>query len=378
MVRLRVNAARSAAKTGLITHCNTRAHLLASKKYPALAADYCMRSLSLEYKQPEILRLIIALGRVLNLSELETPSLEYLKRNSHHIEIPSLPQSESRFEELTYSGIIPKNTKGSRGMILQRQEDSELCWVADRYWNPGEVLISEYPIHVALTGTLLCTHCGELLFERYTECNERLTSCNVKYCSEACRDRARTFFHAPICGNQLYKAYEETCEQIDFSSAFAPEEPHGQDMDVLESNPRSSTFPLRKLISLRCKMVGRICAEGTACELYPITHPSISPLYGRTKYVSATVFNLLSTLSLQLGAALRQPVLFLEDFLGLYSIVQRNATRVGESLWLYPTRALLRRGTAANTTADGHRIIVSRQIQPLENDYFQFCSTLEV
>ena len=354
MVRIKLNAARQVAKQNWLQHCVQRAKTLSSKGYPSLAADYCMRGLAINHKETELLQLTVAIGNLLKLPELADPSVEYLRRNKMTLHPPTLPESKDGKEELTCFGDTT-SIDFPPGIELKRGSSGALRWVATRYWAAGEVLWHENPIVVTLSDQI-CANCAhQVRTGSVLRCRRNPAECSDRYCSPSCRENAENTYHGPICGNKPYEAYVEKC-------IAGMQNPSSISSNT--QNLKSNVAPfLSSSVALRCLILGRICAQATVRERHPLTLPEIAPLYGKLRYESVTAFNEVSSLALQLSAALRQPTFFLEDFMGLYTLIASNEMRIVKGLCVFPRRSLMDRNHSPNAAVDGGRVIVTQPIE---------------
>jgi hypothetical protein len=67
-------------------------------------------------------------------------------------------------------------------------------------FEPGEVIVAEWPFVMNTLRTDVCSHCAMLLKTTPVKCDKN-KQCTAVYCSENCRAMAWNFHHAAVCGN---------------------------------------------------------------------------------------------------------------------------------------------------------------------------------
>lgn len=328
---------RRDAQAQFALHCLDRAKVLLDKKNPALAADFAMRGLNVSKKNVDLLQIAASVANVLGQSDMAKHCAEELTKLGQPPSffgtqpLSSLPIDWDGYEEISVTSNV-----GRDDLIgLQTIDGYGRGLVATGRVTKGTVLLTEEPWLVQPSSRQVCSHCLSSEWSGSFVCDQ----CGEVYCSESCRTKALEGYHGPMCGNALYQEYDKTCARS--LEASDGEKSHSQS------------------VSSTCRLIGRICAKATVVGSHPLALPEVVRLSGYVKYLSGSVFEHVSSLSLDLAAALRQPMLFLDDFMRLYAVIQMNEVTSREGVRLYSSISLLNHSCVPNAIVVRHRTVVA-------------------
>jgi hypothetical protein len=155
--------------------------------------------------------------------------------------------------------------------------------------------------------------------------------CSEAFCSEQCRDVALEQYHAVSCPvlNPSFGDWQQRLET-----------------QLSNSGPDSRA-------ALTCLAIGKVCAIATVAEAHPLHLEKIDVLRGSTEYVASDTLHHVGSLTVSLGHALRQPNLFLEEFISLYALIQTNEFLTSDGTVLFPFLSLVNHSCVPNCVVVG-------------------------
>eukprot|EP00759_Apiculatamorpha_spiralis_P027601 PhF_6_TR30388/c0_g1_i1/m.44548/K11426/SMYD; SET and MYND domain-containing protein len=372
MVRMKLSVMRREAQAELFKFSLRRSVEQLHRGNPALASDYILRALTIDKKNEEALLQAYRCGLSLQLQTLIDTTKEQLEKLN--IPLPSVVPpnrngvEEDGYEELTVTGkgVVDAEAFGnvSYGVSVQEASGFGRGIFATKEVPAGTVVLRDKPFLSLPTttqrGASICDNClapchsnEQKMANPEVETSPQCVlnaKCPVSFCSVQCAGDAGASYHGPICENQSFKAFDGMCQ--------------GGNMESVDNNQDTTSA-----IARTCRMIGRISALSTVRETHPLILPEIAPLSGYVKYESRNVFDQVSSLTLDLGQSLRQPLFFLEDFMSLYAVIQMNEVVVTNGVRLYPYVSFLNHSCVPNAEiddSDPQGKIIVKTIEPVK------------
>eukprot|EP00759_Apiculatamorpha_spiralis_P026286 PhF_6_TR29330/c0_g1_i1/m.43046 len=278
----------------------------------ALAGDYATRAMHLN-PTTEAYRYVSVVGHLLQIPDLYNSADIQLAENGEPL-YDFTKLQDYVFRDGTEEIIVraPNIPEAAPSYLVKVQDVPKLgrALVATAPIAKGNTIFAESPwLCVPAAKRPVCAHClkSPLPFKS-PKCilpkgGEIVRgTCTDAYCTEACRNAAKEEYHEKQCSSSSYASFVNSCE-----TSLGPE------------------------VSLACKAVGKICT--IANTAHPMELPPLRVLNGYVRYDSWTMFDL--NFSMELALALKQPLVFLEDVMTIYAVVQYNEITTVDGLRLY-------------------------------------------
>ena len=196
----------------------------------------------------------------------------------------------------------------------------------------GTAVLEDTAIFATRMNNNCCAHCLEKLPRLGDAMGVPCSlGCDESYCSEQCRDAAMEQYHVVCCraGNASYGAWQD-----------------GLVNQLANSGPDSRA-------ALTCLAIGKMCAAATVSQVHPLYLPGVDVLRGATEFAPSDTLHHVGALTVSLGDALRQPHLFLEEFVSLYALMQTNEFLTADGTVLFAFLSLVNHSCTPNCIVAG-------------------------
>ena len=326
----------------------------------AFGADYIIRALNTSSRHPAALVVGDIVGKKLNIPELSERCLVQLGQLAQRRRVPAESLlNESPFKLSIVEMCSKADSGGEIDTVLVKEKIATstlserllatLCTGSQKVeifeddsfgrglravsrLPKGSAILEDNAILAVRMNDTCCAHCLSKLPRVGDSFGVPCAaSCGESYCSDRCRDYAMSSSHSACCGT--------TNPQF------------GNWKDALEKQLACSGPDSRA--ALTCLAVGKICSAATVAQAHPLFLPGIDALRGMTQLVPSDTLHHVGALTVGLGEALRQPHLFLEEFVSLYALLQTNEFVTPDGTVLFPIFSLVNHSCVPNCTVAG-------------------------